>query len=144
MEIKNIKHQYIWKGSKKMARKGKPRIKKGVIVAGLTSDNRVVIGFTLCHKNDKYDYVDGKREPGFGIKTALERAIKWKDTKKSIKDSRFRKTFPSKIQEIRNHNHKNLVIVPQSVHNNLIPFIERCRRYYKNAVGLPMWTLDVK
>lgn len=144
MELTNMKHQYIWKGSKKLAKRGKPRIKKGVIVAGLTPDGKVVIGFTLCHKNDKYDYVDGKKEPGFGISTAIQRAVRWKDTKKSIKDSMFRRVFPSQVEKIRNHDHKEIVIIPQSVYDNLHSFIERCRRYYKDARGLPLWTIDIK
>ncbi len=76
----------------------------GYIVAGVL-DSKVAIGFCLCHKNDKYDVVQGKRIPGFGRHLATARALKWGD--------------------------KEVIEVPASIMPIAKKFAERCEHYYK-------------
>jgi len=136
MKLSNVKIQYIWKGSKK----NNTRRKKGVMVAGLTPDNDVAIGFSLCHKNDRFDYLNKKEKtPKFGQTLAIQRALKWANYKKSIRDTYANQDLK---QAIKRSN--QALLIPETVYNNLHRFIERCARYYKDAHRLPIWTVDVK
>lgn len=135
MTLKNIKHQYIWEKDKKT----KQRKKKGVMVAGLTHDNNVLIGFSLCHKNDRYDYFrKRKRKENFGIDLALLRAQKWANCQKSIRNCEIPPDLKKAIRS------KDVLLIPETIYRPLHKFIERCRKYYKNAKGLPLWTVDIK
>jgi hypothetical protein len=121
MHLKNQIVQKIYKKSK--SRSGKTVYNKrliGVLVAGLdpTEPNKVNIGYSLCHKKDKWDHptVNGIqiKAPGFGQKLATRRAVEY--------GGMFH------------------VEVPPSIHKEIFKFTERCRRYYKGAV-LPMWVV---
>lgn len=88
--------------------------KVGVLVAGFEPDrlNRVIIGFTLCSKLDKWDWIQGKENrPGFGKDLATKRAIKW-DSNGGIQD-------------------KQPLNVPESISKEFSAFISRCEAYYK-------------
>lgn len=76
----------------------------GYIIAGIVDDD-VAIGYSLCHRQDKYDFVDGVRTAGFGKHLAVNRAIKW--------------------------NKKEHIEVPPSIKLLMEKFIIRCSRYYK-------------
>jgi len=120
MHLKNEIVQKIYK--KQKSRSGKTVYNKkliGIMVAGLDPDQptNVNIGYSLCHKKDKWDHpiVDGIRikAPGFGQKLAKRRAFDFK--------------------------HSTVHQVPPSIYKQFIAFTDRCRRYFKGAV-LPRWT----
>ena len=77
----------------------------GYIIAGIV-DNTIVVGYSLCNRKDRYDYINGKRTSGFGKHMAYERAVKW-----SSQDS---------------------IEVPASIMPLMTKFIKRCESYYKD------------
>jgi hypothetical protein len=103
----------------KLTKTHKPtKVKKGVLVACSTETKEygptVGIGFSLCHRRDRFDYHPGtgQRVPGWGRKVAKERAKKWVG---------------------------NFVIeIPPSIEPELYEFISRCQRYFKDK-ALPPW-----
>ena len=75
-ELNNVIKEKIYRGHK--SRSGKSWHEKqlaGYLVAG-EIDGQVGIGFSLCHKVDRYDFIKGVRHPGHGLKMATNRAIK--------------------------------------------------------------------
>jgi len=53
------------------------REKKGVLIAYLTQNKmNVAVGFSLCHKKDVWDRVQGKYFKNFGLGIAIARAQK--------------------------------------------------------------------
>jgi hypothetical protein len=90
------------------------KVKKGVMVAQHTDGYTVGIGFSMCHRRDRFDYHPGtgQRTPGWGKTVAAERAEKWKD--------------------------RLSIEIPQSIEPEMKDFIGRCRRYFKDKV-LPPW-----
>jgi hypothetical protein len=80
---------------------------KGIMIAGII-DDRPVIGYSLCHKNDMYDFVGKVRRPGWGKTLAITRAIKWRDNE--------------------------VIEVPPSIIKEARKFVKRCEKYYKGAV----------
>lgn len=89
---------------------------KGVLVAGLTEDDRIAIGYSLCHKTDRFDYIHKHiKTKGLGKKLAKERAIKWASRKKYIE--------PPKV--------------PVSIKNDILKFIDRCTKFYKMKKFVP-------
>ncbi len=106
-ELQNTINEKIFKKSK--SRSGKTTFNKklvGHIVAGIV-DNQVAIGYSLLHRNDMYDVVNGQRRPGHGKSLAFIRAQKW----------------------INNE----AVVVPPSIAKQVRKFVARCERYYKDA-----------
>lgn len=92
---------------KRKSRSGKTVLsqkKIGMLVAGIV-DGKLTIGYSLCHKNDKCNYIRGKKVPGFERELAMNRAIKWKDDR-SIK-------------------------IPPSIAKDMEKFKWRCHKYYK-------------
>ena len=119
--IKNQIMQKIYKYSR--SRSGKTVLNKrpiGVMIAGLDvkQPTSVCIGFSLCHPNDKYDYVKVEdvtiHSPGFGKNLATRRAFDWNGRVKGE--------------------------VPPSILKSFIKFTERCQKYYQGA-NLPVWAL---
>jgi len=99
--------QKIYKKSK--SRSGKTIFNKqlkGFMIAGI-ADNQLTIGYSLCHKNDMYDFVGKVRRPGWGKTLATTRAIKWRDN--------------------------DVIEVPPSIIKEARKFVRRCERYYKGA-----------
>jgi len=85
---------------------------KGVLVAGLTESGQIAIGFSLCHRIDRFDYINRKiRAKGLGRRIAEERAIKWSQDEP--------------------------VNIPSSIEKELQKFIYRCMRFYKNYQFVP-------
>jgi len=113
--------QYIKKERK--SRSGKQvlsREKIGVMVAApdVRNPKKVLIGFSLKHRNDNFDYVDGKRVPRHGKSMAITRAERWAN--RGIED----------------------VHVPDSIQDELKGFISRCAKYYKGTT-LPEWAREI-
>jgi hypothetical protein len=94
--------------------------------------DEVVIGFSLVHKSDKFDYknVNGFYMlcPGFGYSITRQRAFKWRD--------RYAVTYgycdPITLKNC------GIVAVPHSIKSELTKFIYRCKRYYKDKT-FPKW-----
>lgn len=137
------KIEYIRKNNRKIGRK------KGVLWAGINphDGNSVIVGFTLCHSVDRFDYISKRKKiKGFGLKTAKIRAEKWRDhdnyfVQKTYNEEEFEKALEEEDVEILkyvNPDKKSTVEVPPSVMVKLKPFIERCRKYYKDK-KFPIW-----
>lgn len=88
----------------------------GVMVAGVSpiDDTTVLIGYSLCHRNDKYNQPGGNKVPNFDKLIAVQRAIKWNDP------------------------HNEVPEVPFSLRKPLGKFVSRCRTYYKDK-ALTQW-----
>jgi hypothetical protein len=135
------KIEYIRKNNRKNGRK------KGVLWAGIDPSNKdqVIIGFTLCHSIDKFDYINGsKKAKGFGLETAKVRAEKWKHhsnyfIQKTYTEEQLDKAAADEIKISKFINPGDgCVEVAPSVLVRLKPFIKRCRKYYKDK-GFPIW-----
>lgn len=111
----------------KKSRNGKTIFDKkrvGFMVAGINPETKELsIGFTLCHKKDRYDFVpktiDAEDQSkmhlkGYGKMYAAERAVQWNDA--------------------------TMVDVPPSIRPQISKFIFRCFKYYKDK-ALPHWTV---
>lgn len=103
----------------KRSRSGKTifdRKQIGVLVAGISpiDPENIVIGYSLCHRKDRYDHIkigEGtktffKKCPGFGKNLATNRAIKW--------------------------GNRDSIRVPCSIKKQMRLFMDRCSRYYKD------------
>lgn len=115
--LQNVISQKIMKVKKD--RKGKNILSKkqiGYLIAGVV-DNHIAIGFSMCHQNDDYDVVGGKRMPGFGRVLAYKRAVKWAN--------------------------EGVIEVPPGIIKDTVKFVERCKKYYKGlepqAIQLQWW-----
>lgn len=70
-------------------------------------DDKVTFGYTLCHKNDRYNFgEDGSHIPNMGITRAKSRAIKWKNLE--------------------------VIEIPPSIEKHVNKFMQRCKKYYKD------------
>jgi len=111
--------------------------KKGVMVAGVDENGGVVLGFSLCHSNDRFDYHDservgnviyagGKKAAGFGKDLAIKRALKWKN-------------YPTIIAtQSQEESIKDVVLLPKSIEEDFVKFCMRAIRYYKDR-EFPPW-----
>jgi hypothetical protein len=131
------KIEYIRKNNRRNGRK------KGVLWAGVDPKNKdqVIIGFTLCHSIDRFDYINiNKKSKGFGLNTAKIRAEKWRfHNSYFIQKTYTEEEFVSNLNILKYVNpNKMCVEVAPSVLVKLKPFIERCRKYYKDK-GFPEW-----
>jgi len=93
--------------------------KVGMLVAGVHPEekNKVVVGYSLCHKKyDEFDKIGFKRVPGHGRAMAVTRAVRW--------------------------NNAYYVNVPPSIHGDFFKFVERCKKYYKDKELVP-WIENV-
>jgi hypothetical protein len=77
----------------------------GYLVAGKVG-NKIAIGYSMCHKNDRFNFIKGKHVPGWGEKLATTRAEQWVDS--------------------------DFIEVPPSIFKQTQRFIDRCERYYKD------------
>lgn len=141
METEKI--EYIRKNGRRKGRK------KGVLWCGIDPDDdkTVILGFTLCHAVDRFDYPGGNREEGFGKDLANIRAEKYRFhtdyfvqktfTEGEIVDSVVQ-ADAEKIWQYVNPQPKQIVEIPPSVMVRLKTFIERCKTYYKDK-EFPVW-----
>lgn len=134
--------QYIRRNGRKKGRK------KGVLFCGIDpEDNQsVMIGFTLCHTIDRFDYVGGVRQEGFGVEIARTRAEKWKFhtdyfVQKTYREDEIELGLDGEMDLFRyeNPDKQTVVEIPPSVMAKMKGFIERCKRYYKDK-DFPVWT----
>lgn len=134
--------EYIRKNGRRKGRK------KGVLFCGIDPDDdqSVIIGFTLCHAVDRFDYIKGQRVEGFGLETAKLRADKWKFhtdffVQKTFTEDELEDGF--KLFVYLNPDKQSIVEVPPSVMVRLKTFIERCRKYYKDK-DFPTWIQKIE
>jgi hypothetical protein len=143
MELQRL--EYIRKNGRT---KGK---KKGVVWCGIDPDDdqSVIVGFALCHGIDKFDYLDGQREEGFGLSLAKSRAEKFRFhtdyfVQKTFTEKEFNDNLEYCIEGyIINSDPKSIVEIPPSVIVRLKPFIERCKKYYKDK-EFPVWVNQIE
>lgn len=109
--------------------------KIGVLFAGVHAHEptKVMVGFSLLHKNDKFDYVclGNKRPshmPNFGKMVAAKRAYKW---------HLFEKITNGHLNGADSKEYK-IVPIPYSIKDELVKFLNRCKSYYKDK-QLPEW-----
>ena len=120
----NGKIVYKKKGGKKI----------GVLVAGVhpQKDYKIVVGFSMCCKKDKYNWITtgGGRTKidGFGKKVATKRAMKWEDY-----DKVWIGEVPEEITDT-----SDMVVIPDSISIELGRFLTRCASYYKDKEA-PVW-----
>jgi hypothetical protein len=107
METYNLINERIMKKHRSKSGKTTFRQKRIGDLVAMSIDGKVVYGWSLCHKKDTYNFVDGQNRPGFGLKTAKRRALKWKD----------------------NPNVK----IPHGIKKPFLKFVERCDRYFQDA-----------
>lgn len=126
-------------------------IKRGVLIAGIDPNGKLIIGWSLCHKNDLYDYIGGEWVPhidrkgcicgsryvngyqtdGFGKDLAIKRAEKWAD----YHDLHIKGKAPLLDAQIHT---KGVVCVPASLEKQLTKFVNQCVKYYKGK-AIPAW-----
>lgn len=136
METQRI--EYIRKNGRKKGRK------KGVMWCGINPNNpeSVILGFSLCNSLDKYDWIDGKHDPGFGLDLAAIRAEKWSDYTDYFVQKSYTEPMlfddESQLLKIVNPNPRSVVEIPPSILDRLRTFIKRCKKYYKDK-DFPLW-----
>ena len=133
--------EYIRKNGRKNGRK------KGVLWCGVDPDDdkSVIVGFTLCHSIDRYDYPGGQRDVGFGVKLAQIRAEKFRFhtdyfVQKTYTEDELVDDFGIELKVVKfvNPDSKSVVEIPPSVMVRLKTFIDRCKKYYKDK-EFPTW-----
>lgn len=139
-------------GKRGMVSKGE---KRGVIVCMVDPEDNdsVIFGFSLCNPVDRFDYIKGIKEEGFGLELAKIRAEKWRDhiayfIQHSFTDAIWTTTEEEIYEDcecdlIKNPNPKEIVEIPPSIVLRLKTFIERCRRYYKDK-NFPAWVEQIE
>jgi hypothetical protein len=105
--LENVITQKIMKTKKDKKGNVISRKQIGNLVAGICEGSMVAIGYSLCHRNDQYNVINGIRTPGFGEYVAYERAVKY--------------AFDSELN------------VPISIKKDVERFAERCKKYYWNG-----------
>jgi hypothetical protein len=118
------------------------RSKKGVLFCGVLPDDpeKVSIGFSLCGPLDEFDYVNGNKEPGFGLDLAMARAEKWSQYLGFFYQNTYTEfdIENEDIQIFQNPDPKFIVEVPPSLEKQLKCFVKRCRNYFKDK-EFPLW-----
>ena len=124
-------------------RNTKQKYKAGMFYATLLNPESmnpsIGIGFSVCNKHagDKYDYINDKREKGFGFVTAMRRASRWKSYHHAHIGSA--KGFP--------FDNVEFVLIPTFLVKPLMLFIQRCEKYFwKNGTKypFPMWVIAIR
>jgi hypothetical protein len=109
-------------------------VKKGVFLAypDVTDDSKIAIGFSLCHRRDRFDFKNRMKMPGLGIWYAFGKAEKYRNSDRVVISSdKNAKQLP-----------RDIVKVPQSMVEDMQKFIRRCRKFYKGK-ELPKWTVNL-
>jgi len=104
-ELENVITQRIMKNKKDKKGNVISRKQIGNLVAGVYENSMVAIGYSLCHRNDQYNVINGVRVPEFGEFVAYERALK--------------------------NAFKSIIEVPMSIEDDVRNFATRCEKYYK-------------
>ena len=103
--------------------------KKGVFMATIEKGTkRLIIGFSMCHPNDRFDYHSQVHVPGLGLLYAMNKAVKYSNSDSFvITTSDMTKQLP-----------KEVVKIPQSMSEDLEKFIARCKKFFAGC-ELPPW-----
>jgi len=121
---------------------------KGIMVAYTNGEDDLVrIGFSMCHPTDKWDHVEGVYTPGFGKWIATRRGEKWISKKYAVNNrelvyKKLQYHMSDEIINKLNEELKDCIIIPDSMHESLINFIVRCKKYYKDK-KFPLWAEEV-
>ena len=96
-------------------------------------ENQLCIGYSVCHKNDRFDYRKGFHLNGIGIQFAINKADKHKTSSDFIISTRTEdRQLP-----------KTIVKIPQSIAESLRHFIYRCSRFKMYAgKQFPEWAIN--
>ncbi len=126
--------EYIRKGKGKT----KPKQKQGVMIACIDpiDNDKVIIGFSLCHLGedyDKFDYLNCglERKTDFGKMVAHRRAMKYATSGNAMIYG-----WPLDVKA------PGTVYIPQTVHENLEKFVLGAYKYYKDK-EFPAWVLRI-
>ena len=119
-------------------------VKKGVMVCRIDPDDHdaVIFGFSVCNSVDRFDYLNGIKEEGFGLELARNRAEKWSDHIGYFVQNSFSENEiwdeDHDLLIYKNPNTQEIVEIPPSVIVRFRTFIQRCKRYYKDK-DFPEW-----
>jgi len=139
-------------GKRVMISKGE---KRGVLICMVDPEDNdsVIFGFSLCNPIDRFDYIKGIKEEGFGLELAKARAEKWRDhleyfIQRSFTENEIWTTTEEVCEDfecdlLQNPNPRVIVEIPPSIVLRLKTFIERCRRYYKDK-NFPAWVEQIE
>lgn len=137
--LENKMVQYFRVGKKyERPEDGPPKVvnrgrRKGVFLAypDPVDSYRVNIGYSLCHRRDRFDFKDGTRMKGLGIWHAFTKAEKYASSDRYVVATHARdKQLP-----------KSVVKIPQSMANDMARFIVRCRKFFKGK-EIPPWSFS--
>ncbi len=141
--MEQMRIEYIRKNGRQKGRK------KGVLFCGIDPDDNqsVILGFSLCHSIDRFDYIAGQKSPGFGLETAKLRAEKWRFHTEYFVQRTFTEADINnedlELMVIINPDPKQVVEIPPSVMVRMKSFIERCKKYYKDK-DFPAWIQKIE
>jgi len=144
METERI--EYLRKNDRWNNKSGKYKsrgVKRGVLFCGVSpiNANAVVVGFSLCNSVDRFDYLNGQPQRGFGLELANSRADKWENHEGYFTQLSFPEQYNWETDKIFykvNPDPKRFVEIPPSIEGRLKIFINRCKRYYKDKI-FPEW-----
>lgn len=107
--------------------------RRGVLLAFVcpADETKVAIGYSVCHKNDRFDYRRGSHIEGLGTFYALHKADK------HIETTRFMISTSPDHRQLP----KTVIKIPQTIARDFQNFIYRCSKYYKDKV-FPQWAVD--
>ncbi len=107
--------------------------KKGSFVAVPDPEqpDKLLIGFSLCHRRDRFDFNGRMKLKGLGNWYAYEKA------KKYAHSDRFVIATDSTAKNLP----RPIVKIPQSMAKDLARFIVRCRKFFKGK-DFPDWTTN--
>jgi len=123
-------------------KRGKGKL-KGVMVAYVPDGEDIVrIGFSMCHRFDRWDHIRGVLNPGHGKYIATERADKWVGKTEAAMDKNMKAAIGMlegedpgpEISEMV----KSCVVIPDTMYDSLKIFVGRCKKYYKDK-RFPVW-----
>lgn len=145
----------------------KGRQKVGTIISGVDPNdpNKIVLGFSLCNKCDKWDFVKDIPVKDFGLELAWKRALKWVNFSKFeimgnaisnleieeyVKETGLSELFQDSMDNLDDmlddddsipDSNPDMVSIPMSVHLELKKYIISLMKYYKDKTG-PVWLTD--
>ena len=134
--------EYLRKNGRKQGRK------KGIMFCGIDPEegNRTIIGFSVCHKTDRFDYMGcTEKKIGHGLEMAKQRAYKWADYDNFFIQTSHHEDVIFLNEDLfyyENPDPSNVVEIPPSVYPFLRKFIIRAKKYYKDKI-FPVWAEDI-
>jgi hypothetical protein len=106
--------------------------KKGVLVAAVFPElKEICIGFSLCHKKDKWDFVKGEHVKHFGLCIAVDRAVKWMNNELSYDECCTGDWIGIQHKE-------TISVIPTTIKKPLIKFVKKLKEKHPDYV-FPKW-----